>query len=282
MLETDPQVARRRRRKRPLMLIASVSWITIVVLVAILAPVLPIKSPTAPDYDQIASGPSMKHLLGTDVLGRDLLARLIYGGRASLLIGFSAVVLGLSFGLVLGLLAGYFRGKIGLVISAGVDVLLAFPSLILIMVLVAVRGASVATLIFGLGVTMTPAFTRLARAATTSFASRGFVTSARVQGMRRSRILIREILPNVLPTMQAYALVVVAIAMVAEGSLSFLGLGIPPPTPSWGGMIAAGRGQLQSAPHIALIPAAVLFLTVLAFNFAGDSLRSDVGGNADR
>jgi peptide/nickel transport system permease protein len=244
----------------------------VVVITAVLAPILPLD--TNPDYSSIASAPSTGHLLGTDSIGRDNLARLLIGGRSSLFVALCAVVFGLSIGVGLGLAAGYFRGKVDLVISAFVDVILAFPGVVLLMVLVAVRGASTTTIVVGLTVAVTPTFTRIARANTLSFAQRGFVTAARVQGARSPRIMFRELLPNVLPTVQAYAFVVAAVAMVAQGSLSFIGLGVPPPTPSWGGMVADGLPLLDQEPTIALIPAGVLFLTVLSFNLIGDSLRA--------
>jgi len=250
-------------------------WLVVVVLTAVIAPILPME--TDPDYSSIASAPSTGHLLGTDSIGRDNLSRLILGGRSSLFVAFCAVLFGMSIGVGLGLTAGYFRGKVDLVISAVVDVVLAFPGLVLIMVLVAIRGASTTTIVVGLTVAVTPTFTRIARANTLSFAQRGFVTAARVQGARSTRILFREVLPNVLPTVQAYAFVVAAVAMVAQGSLSFIGLGVPPPTPSWGGMVAEGLPLLAPHPTVALIPAGILFLTVLSFNLVGDSLRTGSG-----
>ncbi|MFD0661783.1 ABC transporter permease [Thermocatellispora tengchongensis] len=259
----------------------SAAWIGLVALSALLAPLLPLPDPTVPDYEHIASGPVTGHLLGTDQLGRDMLARLIHGARASLQVGLVAVLLGLSAGMLLGLLAGYLRGWVDAVISAVVDLVLAFPALVFIMVLVAVRGATATVLIIGLGSVFVPTFTRLARANTLMWSKREFVLASRVLGSGRLRTLAREVFPNVLPSVLAYAFVVVAVVMVAEGSLSFLGFGLQPPTPSWGSMIAGGRQLLSSSPHIVALPALVLLLTVLSFNVIGDRLRNKTSGRSE-
>lgn len=259
----------------------AIGWAALIVVSAALAPLLGLQDPNVPDYDNIAAGPMAAHWFGTDQLGRDIFSRVIYGAQASLQVGFVSVVLGLTVGLALGLLAGYYRGWIDSVISLVVDIVLAFPALIFIMVLVAIRGASPEVLIVGLGAVMVPTFTRLARANTLVWAQREFVVAATVLGSRRLRTLVREVLPNVLPSVLAYGFVVVAVVMVAEGSLSFLGFGIQPPTPSWGSMIAGGRQALYNAPHIVAIPSVVLLLTVLSFNFVGDYLRSRVSGRTD-
>lgn len=274
-------VKARRRRGVPALVWVAAGWAALVGLLALLAPVLPLQDPNTPDYAFIAAPPSPEHLLGTDQLGRDMLSRIIWGAQASLQVGFVAVALGLTVGLTLGLLAGYYRGWVDAVISVLVDIVLAFPSLIFIMVLVAIRGASAPVLIFGLGAIMVPTFTRLARANTLVWAQREFVMAATVLGSRRPRTLVREVLPNVLPSVLAYAFVVVAVVMVAEGSLSFLGFGIQPPTASWGSMIAGGRQSLYNAPHIVAFPSIALLLTVLSFNFVGDYMRSRTAGRTD-
>lgn len=278
---TGPVAIRLPMRRRPWGIWLSAVWITLVALSALLAPLLPLQDPTVPDYDHIASGPVAGHLLGTDQLGRDMLARLVYGARASLQVGLVAVLLGLSVGMVLGLLAGYFRGWIDAVISAFVDLVLAFPALVFIMVLVAVRGATPAVLIIGLGSVFVPTFTRLARANTLMWSKREFVMASRVLGSSRLRTLAREVFPNVLPSVLAYAFVVAAVVMVAEGSLSFLGFGLQPPTPSWGSMIAGGRQLLADSPHIVGFPALTLLLTVLSFNVIGDRLSNKTSGRSE-
>lgn len=269
----------RRRSKRslrhvPISIWICAFWCAMVVLLAVFANFLPLWNPDTPDYKDIAGPPSPEHWLGTDQLGRDMLSRLIYGARASLQIGFFAVLLGMTVGVVLGLLAGHLRGWVDTLITGAADIVLAFPTLIFIMVLVAVRGASAGVLIFGLAVVMVPTFTRLARANSLVWSRRDFVTASKVLGARQVRSMFRDILPNVLPALIAYSFVVVAVIMVAEGSLSFLGFGVQPPTPSWGSMIAGGRQMLSTAPHIVMFPALALFLTVLSFNLIGDYLRA--------
>lgn len=287
VVDSTPPTPRRaivRRRKRGLTpgVWIAIAWSGAIVLAAILAPILPLQAPDTSDYGHIATGPGVGgHLLGTDQLGRDILSRVIWGAQASLQVGFVAVLLGMTVGLTLGLLAGYYGGWLDSIISVLVDIVLAFPSLIFIMVLVAVRGASAGVLIIGLGAVMVPTFTRLARANTMVWARREFVTAATVLGARKPRTLVTEVLPNVLPAVLAYAFVVVAVVMVAEGSLSFLGFGIQPPTASWGSMIAGGRSLLYSAPHIVLIPSLFLLATVLSFNFIGDYLRGRTAGRTD-
>ena len=182
----------------------------------------------------------------------------------------------------LGMLAGYFRGLFELLTTGATDVLLAFPPLVLALAIVAYLGQSIPNVIAVLAILTVPAVTRVARAATLSIREREFVTAARALGAGHLRILLREILPNVMLPLSAYFLLLVAVIIVAESILSFLGLGVPPPAPSWGSMIAEGRDSLDVAPHIAFIPAGVMFLTVLSFNLVGDTLRavSDPRGGA--
>lgn len=272
---------RQRWTRAPILVWSFAAWGVLVIILAIVAPLLPLANPDQPDYSVISAAPDAAHLLGTDEYGRDILSRLIWGAQASLQVGFVAVVLGLTVGLLLGMLAGYYRGWVDTIISLLVDVVLAFPALIFIIVLVAIRGPSKEILVVGLGVVMVPTFTRLARANTLVWAKRDFVVAATVLGSRRSRTLFREIFPNVLPGLLAYAFTVVAVVMVAEGSLSFLGFGIQPPEVSWGTMIAGGRGSLYNAPWIVGFPALALLLTVLSFNFFGDYLRSRTAGRTE-
>lgn len=267
--------------RAPILAWTFAAWGVLVIVLAVLAPVLPLAAPDLPDYTAVSQAPGGAHLLGTDEYGRDILSRLIWGAQASLQVGFVSVVLGLTVGLVLGMLAGYYRGWVDTVISLVVDVVLAFPALIFIIVLVAIRGPSKEILVIGLGVVMVPTFTRLARANTLVWSKREFVAAATVLGSRRSRTLFREVFPNVLPGLLAYAFTVVAVVMVAEGSLSFLGFGIQPPEASWGTMIAGGRGSLYNAPWIVGFPALALLLTVLSFNFFGDYLRGRTAGRTE-
>ena len=264
------------RRKRLIggLFIASVIWIALVALGAIFADLLPIPSPTDMDMLGKRALPSAEHWLGNDVLGRDVFSRLIYGGRISLTVGLLAPVLGVTIGGALGLLAGYFRGRLETFITGGVDVLLAFPPLVFALAVTAYLGQSIANITLVIGVLGIPAFTRVARAVTLSLSEREFVTAARALGATHSRIILRELLPNVALPLVAFFLLGVAVTIVVEGALSFLGLGVPPPAPSWGSMIGEGRESLDIAPWLAFLPALFMFLTVLAFNVVGDTLRA--------
>ncbi|MBC7635463.1 MAG: ABC transporter permease [Acetobacteraceae bacterium] len=262
------------RRRTGLLFWCALGWITLVLVLAIIAGVLPIPSPTDMDIFARRKGPSLAHLLGTDSLGRDVLARLIYGARISLSVGLLAPVIGLSIGGALGLLAGYFRGRFETFVTGGVDVVLAFPPLILAMAVTAYLGQSIVNLTLVLGFLGIPAFTRVARAATLTFSAREFVTAARALGAGHARIILKELLPNVALPLGAFFLLGVAVTIVVEGALSFLGLGVPPPAPSWGVMIGEGRESLEMAPALAFLPAVVMFLTVLSFNLVGDTLRA--------
>jgi len=264
----------RKRRQLGGLFIASVAWIALVALGAIFADLLPIPSPTEIDMLGKRALPSAEHWLGNDQLGRDELARLIYGGRISLTVGLLAPVIGVTIGGALGMLAGYFRGRLETFVVGGVDVLLAFPPLVFALAVTAYLGQSILNITLVIGILGIPAFTRVARAVTLSLSEREFVTAARALGATHSRILLRELLPNVALPLVAFFLLGVAVTIVVEGALSFLGLGVPPPAPSWGSMIGEGRESLDIAPWLAFLPALFMFLTVLAFNVVGDTLRA--------
>lgn len=265
--------ARRGRRLGPLFWMAIV-WMVSVFAVAIFADLLPLPSPTDMDMLEKRAPFSAQHWLGTDGLGRDELARVIYGARISLIVGLCAPIIGLTFGGALGMLAGYFRGRFESVVVGSMDVLLAFPPLILALAVTAYLGQSILHLTLILGLLGVPAFMRVARAATLTLARREFVIAAQALGATHARILLRELLPNVILPLFAFFLLGVAVTIVAEGSLSFLGLGVPPPISSWGSMIGEGRESLEMAPRLAFIPAIAMFLTVLSFNLVGDTLRA--------
>jgi peptide/nickel transport system permease protein len=252
----------------------AVGWMVLVFALAIFAPVLPLSSPTDMDMLDRRAAFSSLHLLGTDGLGRDELARLIYGARISLVVGLCAPVIGLTIGGALGMLAGYFRGRFESLAVGSMDVLLAFPPLILTLAVAAFLGQSVFNLTCILGVLSVPAFMRVARAATLTLARREFVVAAQALGATHARILLRELLPNVALPSFAFFLLGVAVIIVVEGSLSFLGLGVPPPISSWGSMIGEGRESLDVAPRLAFLPAIAMFLTVLSFNIVGDTIRA--------
>ena len=264
----------RRRARLGLVFWAATTWIVLLVAAAAFAGVLPLPSPTDMDMLERRASPTAEHWLGTDGLGRDVAARLLFGARTSLVVGLCAPLIGLAFGGAAGMLAGYFRGRLDSWIIGGVDVLLAFPPLVLALAVTAFLGQSLLNMTLVLGFLGIPAFTRVARAATLALAQREFVTAARALGATHARILLHELLPNVALPLAAFVLVGVAVTIVVECALSFLGLGVPPPQPSWGSMIAEGRESLDSAAWLAFTPAAVMFVTVLAFNLIGDTLRA--------
>jgi peptide/nickel transport system permease protein len=273
-VDTSEVTPVRRQRRLGGLFIASVIWIALVALGAIFADLLPIPSPTDMDMLGKRALPSAEHWLGNDVLGRDVFSRLIYGGRISLTVGLLAPVIGVTIGGALGMVAGYFRGRLEIFITGGMDVLLAFPPLVFALAVTAYLGQSIANITLVIGILGIPAFTRVARAVTLSLSEREFVTAARALGATHSRILLRELLPNVALPLVAFFLLGVAVTIVVEGALSFLGLGVPPPAPSWGSMIGEGRESLDIAPWLAFLPALFMFLTVLAFNVVGDTLRA--------
>jgi peptide/nickel transport system permease protein len=252
----------------------AVGWMVLVFALAIFAPVLPLSSPTEMDMLDRRAPFSALHWLGTDGLGRDELARLIYGARISLVVGLCAPMIGVVFGGALGMLAGYFRGRFESLSVGSMDVLLAFPPLVLALAVTAFLGQTVFYITCILGVLSIPAFMRVARAATLTLARREFVIAAQALGATHARILLRELLPNVALPSLAFFLLGVAVIIVVEGSLSFLGLGVPPPISSWGSMIGEGRESLDVAPRLAFLPAIAMFLTVISFNIVGDTIRA--------
>jgi peptide/nickel transport system permease protein len=264
----------RKGRRLGMLFWAAIGWMIFVFAVAIFATVLPLPSPTDMDMLEKRAPFSVAHWLGTDGLGRDELSRLIYGARISLVVGLCAPMIGLTVGGALGMLSGYFGGRFGSFVVGSMDVLLAFPPLILVLAVIAFVGQSIFNLTLILGVLGIPAFMRVARAATLTLSRREFVIAAQALGASHARILLRELLPNVILPLLAFFLLGVAVTIVVEGSLSFLGLGVPPPISSWGSMIGEGRESLDMAPRLAFMPAIAMFLTVLSFNLVGDTLRA--------
>ncbi len=263
---------RRRRKPRKLLVTLSMGWLVLLVAAIVLQPFLPLPDPARSDYAAIAvpPGASPEHLLGTDEIGRDILARLITGARVSLIVGIGSIGLAVLIGSALGICAGFFGRRTNRVISGLIDVMLAFPALVALIALGVFLGPGLDTIIIGIGIVASPAVARVARSSTLLFANREFVTAARGMGASSWRILRREILPNVVVPILAYATVLVAVAIVAEGSLSFLGLGVPPPASSWGSMMGTGRSELATDPHIVLLPAGAMFITLLALNFLAE------------
>jgi peptide/nickel transport system permease protein len=263
-----------KTRRLGLLFWTAIIWMALVFALALLAPALPLPSPTDMDMLDRRAPVSALHWLGTDALGRDELSRVIHGARISLTVGLFAPMIGLTIGGALGMLAGYFPGRFDTLAVGAMDVLLAFPPLILALAVTAYLGQSILNLTCILGVLGIPAFMRVARASTLTFARREFVIAAQALGATHLRILLRELLPNVALPLAAFFLLGVAVTIVVEGALSFLGLGVPPPISSWGSMIGEGRESLEIAPRLSFIPALAMFLTVLSFNLAGDTLRA--------
>jgi peptide/nickel transport system permease protein len=262
-----------RWKKLGLIFYMSAGWLALIILLAVTAPLLHLADPNLQVLSDQGAAPSREHLLGTDSLGRDMFSRLVYGARISLTVGVVSVLLSVVVGGSLGLIAGYFRGPVDGAISMAADALLAFPALVLALAVTSFWGHDLKNLILVIGGLGIPAFTRVARASTLTYAQREFVLAARAMGARNPRIITLEILPNVIGPVLAFALLAVAVAMIAEGTLAFLGLSVPPPAASWGAMIAEGRSKLDVSPGVTLIPAACFFLTIFAVNMAADRLR---------
>lgn len=258
----------------------SVVWVVLLIGLAVTAPWLPfVDEPGAfPDFSvEPLAGPSADHWFGVNKNGDDLFSQVVNGARTSLFIGFTVVLAGFAVGGAVGLVAGFFRGKVDRVISAVIDVFLAFPALVLALALIGIiteGDANLPVVILALSLLSVAPLARITRGATLSVAEREFVTAAETLGATRRRIIVREVLPNVVPPMAAFALTVIAVVIVAEGALAFLGLSVSSPAPTWGKLIAEGRAELEGSPHWALFPAGVMFVTILALNYIGDVLQS--------
>lgn len=243
------------------------------ITVALLAPVVAPYNPLKQNLDNTLARPDRTHLMGTDNVGRDVFSRMIFGTRVSLVAGFGSVVIAVAVGGLLGLLAGYAGGRVDNLVMRVMDAVLSFPPLVLALALGAVLGAGLTGVVIALGVVYTPTFARLMRGQVLSITAREYVDAARALGAPGWRIAWSHVLPNATAPIVVQASLSVAFAILAEASLSFLGLGIQPPAASWGSMINAGRGYLQQAPWIVFGPGAALFVTVVGLNFVGDAIR---------
>ena len=243
------------------------------ITVALLAPVVAPYNPLKQNLNNTLARPDWTHLMGTDNVGRDVFSRMVYGTRVSLVAGFGSVVIAVLVGGLLGLLAGYAGGRVDNLVMRMMDAVLSFPPLVLALALGAVLGAGLTGVVIALGVVYTPTFARLMRGQVLSITAREYVDAARALGAPGWRIAWSHVLPNATAPIVVQASLSVAFAILAEASLSFLGLGIQPPAASWGSMINAGRGYLQQAPWIVFGPGAALFITVVGLNFVGDAVR---------
>ncbi len=261
----------RYRRNR-----AAVFGLGLIVLFFLLATAAPIVTPYNPEKDnliQALQSPSLAHPLGTDHLGRDIFARLLFGARNSLYIGFAAVGLGLLAGVPLGAVSGYYGGWVDLVVQRLVDILLSFPGFLLALSLVAVLGIGMENVIVAVGLGAVPAFVRLVRASTLSIRHTAYIEAARGLGAGGSRIIMRHVIPNAVAPVIVQATLGLGSTLLTAAGLGFLGLGVQQPKPEWGTMLGEGRQYIFSNPNMATFPGLAIFLTVLGFNLAGDGLR---------
>jgi peptide/nickel transport system permease protein len=276
--QTLSPAARRRRilRRRFLRRPAAVGSLVVVVafvLAAVFAPWVAPYSADQTDFDALLAGPSREHLLGTDDLGRDTLSRIIYGARASIQAGFFATVLAMALAVPIGLVAGYYRGRTDSVIARLTDVLLAFPFLILAVGLAAIFGPSLLNATLALGIAAVPPLVRITRGEALALREEDYVRAAVANGANDAVILTRHILPNMTSTLLVQATLTIPAAIIGEAVLSFLGLGVQPPTPSWGVMLNAAQPWLSEAPWLAVYPGLAIVIAALAFNLLGDGLR---------
>lgn len=255
-----------------------ISWIglvlfVLIVFVALAAPMLTGYDPIDQDVMAQLQGPSQAHLFGTDEYGRDIWARLIYGARISLIIGVVSTLVAMVVGSVIGILAGWYGGRFDAVVMQVMDVLLAFPSLILGLIVVAMLGPSMTNLIIAIALTSIPPFARIARAPTISLREREYIEACRALGYSDARILCFHVLPNILADILVMGSLWLANAIRTEASLAFIGLGVKPPTPTWGGMIRSGFENILDNAWLAVVPSLAILLVIFALNLLGDGLR---------
>lgn len=263
---------RKRFLRRPLA-VAGLIVVVVFVVTAVLAPLVAPYGAGATDFNSLLSHPSSKHLLGTDELGRDELSRLIWGARASIQAGFFATLLAMIVAVPIGMVAGYYRGWVDTVIARVTDALLAFPFIILAVGLAAILGPSLENATIALGVAAMPGVIRIARGETLALREEDFVPAAVANGANDVTIIFRHILPNMTSTLLVQATLIIPGAIIGEAVLSFLGLGVQPPTPSWGVMLQDAQSYLGQAPRLAVYPGLAIVIASLAFNVLGDGLR---------
>lgn len=257
-----------------------VGWIVLVAVTATIANLLPLPNPDLGNYNSVQNGgPGWGHILGTDDLYRDIFSRLVYGARVSLVVGFGGALIGLVVGGIPAMISAYRRGRIDTALNTGSYVVLAFPAIVAVIAIVSFWGKSLFKITLVIGLFAAPLIFRVVRASTLSYATRDFVLAAKALGASDTRILTREILPNIMPTIVSFGLIAVATIIVLEGSLAFLGLSVPPPTPSWGNMLNEGSSLLtgakgQTNPWLVIFPASAMFLLLISLNVVADKLRA--------
>jgi peptide/nickel transport system permease protein len=262
----------RRLRRNPGAMVGLVA-LAAIILLALLAPVIAPYDPIAQDTTAIRAAPSRQHFFGADNFGRDVFSRVLYGGRMSLPVGFVAIVIGAVIGVSLGLIAGYYGGAIDATIMRFVDVMLAFPGILLAMAIVAILGTSLFNLMLAVGISAMPEYTRVVRGSVLSARETEYVTAARVIGAPDRSLIARHIFPNILPPVIVLATLGIAGAIILGSTLSFLGLGIKPPQPEWGNMLSDGRSMIRHSWWVSFFPGLAIMVTVLAINLLGDGLR---------
>lgn len=269
-----PVVLRRLIREKPLGFWGGLVPIVLIVLLAVFAAPISRFDPNHQDANAILEGPSGTHLIGTDENGRDVLARVAYGARVSLTVGFVSVVLGIGVATALGMVSGFFGGWVDTVLQRVVDVLMAFPSFVLILLLAGLLGASERNTILAIALVLIAGASRVVRGQVLAVKSNPFIEAANVVGASRARILFRHVFPNIFDVIVVVCSINIGFAIITEAALSFLGLGVPPPTPDWGSMVSGtSAAYLAQAPWIVIAAASVLGITVFAFNMLGDALR---------
>ncbi len=275
-LFSSPQRSSPSRRfswGRYYLIIVGGGCVGLVLLAALLSPVIMPYSPYELNISHRLQSPSIDHLLGTDELGRDVLTRAMYAARISVQVASVAVTIGLLGGTIFGVLAAYFGGLVDLILMRFMEMLFSFPAILLAIVLMASLGTNLANAMAAIGIVFIPGFSRLARAATQGVLRQQYIEAARTIGMSDRRLLLREVLPNVITPLIVEAMAAFGYAVLLESSLSFLGLGAQPPEPSWGNMLNTGRGFMIQAPWLSAVPGMAMFIGVLGFNLLGDGLR---------
>lgn len=276
-LAAEAQAGKSVGKRRNLLFGLAIGWLVLVVTLVLLGWIFGDSLPFLSDPDEINpdfinAGPSWEYPMGNASFGEDVFSQVVEGGKISLFVGLSVTAIGIVVGGGMGLVAGYYRGWIDSLVRLIINVTLSVPALLLVIFIVTIFSQSLMTVVFALALLAIPALARIVRASTLQVADREFVKAAEVLGVKRSMILLREVLPNVMPTLISFAFLTTGIIIVVEGTLSFLGLSVEAPTITWGSIIAEGRIKFADTPHMVAMPGMVIFLTVLSLNFVGDQL----------